>query len=60
MQSILYFIGPYNVFKETKLNLPIITHPCFFDYIEYYTSLLIRMKTAAQIVCSHTETNEEL
>jgi hypothetical protein len=31
-----------------------------FDYIQYYTSLLIRMKTEAQIVCSHTETNGEL
>jgi len=46
--------------RETKLNFLSLPIDAFFDYIQYYISLLIKMKTEAQIVCSHTETNGEL
>jgi hypothetical protein len=57
----LVFHGrPSYVLRETKLNLLSLPIPIFSLYTQYYTSLLIKMKTEAQIVCSHTETNGEL
>jgi hypothetical protein len=57
--NLVFHVRPSYVLKRTKLNrLPLPIQA--FEYIHYYTSLLIKMKTEAQIVCSHTETNEEL
>jgi hypothetical protein len=59
--NLVFHQRPSYALRETNLNLLLLPiHALLTTYTQYYTSLLIKMKTEAQIVCSHTETNEEL